>query len=65
MRFLKAAHWTPSGFNAHPWCFINALRETPAWPRVFESLRGLSTGAGFYWPLNLFVTISWSHLANA
>jgi len=36
--FIEAARWAPSGFNAQPWRFLYARRETPAWPPVFDAL---------------------------
>lgn len=38
MTILEAARWAPSSFNAQPWRFIVARRETPDWQRVFDLL---------------------------
>lgn len=36
--FLEAARWAPSAYNAQPWRFVYARRDTPAWVPIFESL---------------------------
>lgn len=38
MSLLEAAHWAPSSYNAQPWRFIYAHRETPEWDRLFALL---------------------------
>ena len=38
MPLLEAARWAPSSFNAQPWRFIYAKRETEAWEGLFELL---------------------------
>ena len=35
---FEAARWAPSCFNAQPWHFLYAHRDTPAWPLFFETL---------------------------
>ena len=32
LRILEAARWAPSSYNAQPWRFVYAHRNTPAWP---------------------------------
>lgn len=44
LSFLKAARWAPSGFNAQPWRFIYARRDTPAWQPLFETLNEFNRG---------------------
>lgn len=38
LRFLEAARWAPSGFNAQPWRFIWGRTGTPAWAPIFDTL---------------------------
>lgn len=38
LRFLEAARWAPSGFNAQPWRFIYGRKGTPAWTPIFDAL---------------------------
>jgi len=38
MSLLEAAHWAPSSYNAQPWRFIYAFRETSEWERLFSLL---------------------------
>lgn len=38
MTLFEAARWAPSSFNAQPWRFVYALRNTPAWPKFMELL---------------------------
>lgn len=35
---FEAARWAPSAYNAQPWRFVYALRESPAWPRFLDLL---------------------------
>jgi nitroreductase len=35
---LEAARWAPSCFNAQPWRFVYALRDTPEWQPMFQLL---------------------------
>ena len=35
---LEAARWAPSAFNAQPWRFLYARRDTPNWPRYLALL---------------------------
>ena len=44
LRFLEAARWAPSGFNAQPWRFIYARTGTPAWAPIFGSLSEYNQG---------------------
>ena len=36
--FFEAARWAPSAFNAQPWRFVFARRDTEAWSPIFEAL---------------------------
>jgi len=38
MSLFEAAKWAPSSFNAQPWRFIFAKRETDHWKGLFELL---------------------------
>ncbi len=38
MTCFDAARWAPSAFNAQPWRFIYAHRDTPDWDRLFGLL---------------------------
>jgi nitroreductase len=38
MTIFEAARWAPSSFNAQPWRFIYAHRDTPGWPTIFDLL---------------------------
>ena len=38
MRLLEAARWAPSSYNAQPWRFLWARRDTPHWDRFFGLL---------------------------
>jgi nitroreductase len=38
MSLLEAAHWAPSSYNAQPWRFIYAFRETPKWNELIKIL---------------------------
>ena len=35
---FEAARWAPSSYNAQPWRFVYAKRETEAWKALFELL---------------------------
>ena len=35
---FEAARWAPSAFNAQPWRFLYARRDTPAWERFLSGL---------------------------
>lgn len=37
-RIFEAARWAPSSFNAQPWRFIYARRDTGAWPTLLGLL---------------------------
>lgn len=38
MRLFEAARWAPSTYNEQEWRFVYGLRDTPAWPALFELL---------------------------
>ena len=38
MSLLEAAHWAPSSYNAQPWRFIYAHRDSPEWEVLFSLL---------------------------
>ncbi|MDR2637762.1 MAG: nitroreductase family protein [Zoogloeaceae bacterium] len=38
-RFFEAARWAPSAYNAQPWRFVYARRDTPHW-EIFLALLG-------------------------
>ena len=38
MTLFEAARWAPSAFNAQPWRFLYAKRDTPQWERFFSLL---------------------------
>lgn len=38
MRLVEAARWAPSAFNAQPWHFVYAYRDTPHWQGLFDLL---------------------------
>ena len=38
MCLLEAARWAPSSYNAQPWRFLWARRDTPHWPKLFGLL---------------------------
>lgn len=44
LRFLEAARWAPSGFNAQPWRFIYGRAGTPAWQPIFDALSAYIQG---------------------
>jgi nitroreductase len=44
LSFLEAARWAPSSFNAQPWRFLYARRDTPAWAPLFETLSESNRG---------------------
>jgi nitroreductase len=35
---IEAARWAPSAFNAQPWRFVHARRDTPEWSPIFGAL---------------------------
>jgi len=41
---LEAARWAPSAYNAQPWRFIYARRDTPAWTPIFDTLIEFNQG---------------------
>ena len=38
LTMLEAARWAPSSYNAQPWRFAYALRDTPHWERFLDLL---------------------------
>ncbi|MFM9997207.1 MAG: nitroreductase family protein [Phycisphaerales bacterium] len=38
MTLFEAARWAPSSFNAQPWRFVYARRDTAPWARLFDLL---------------------------
>lgn len=42
--FFEAARWAPSGYNAQPWRFVFARRDTAAWAPIFETLSAYNQG---------------------
>ncbi len=38
LRLFEAAKWAPSSYNAQPWRFLYAHRDTPAWPKFLGLL---------------------------
>ncbi|MBU6371512.1 MAG: nitroreductase family protein [Alphaproteobacteria bacterium] len=38
LTLLEAARWAPSAYNAQPWRFLYARRDTPAWGPMFSAL---------------------------
>jgi len=38
MTLFEAARWAPSSYNAQPWRFVFALRDTPSWTRFLDLL---------------------------
>ncbi|WP_028311650.1 nitroreductase family protein [Derxia gummosa] len=42
--FIEAARWAPSAYNVQPWRFVYALRDTPEWTPIFESLLEFNQG---------------------
>lgn len=38
LTLIEAARWAPSAYNAQPWRFLYARRDTPAWGPVFRTL---------------------------
>ncbi|MBI1387440.1 MAG: nitroreductase [bacterium] len=38
MTLFEAARWAPSSFNAQPWFFLYAKRDTPQWNTFFDLL---------------------------
>ncbi|WP_445289321.1 nitroreductase family protein [Variovorax atrisoli] len=41
---LEAARWAPSAYNAQPWRFIYAQRDTAAWQPIFDALVEFNRG---------------------
>lgn len=36
LTLFEAGRWAPSSYNGQPWRFIYALRQTPAWDKLFN-----------------------------
>ncbi len=57
MTIFEAARWAPSSFNAQPWRFLFARRDTPPW-ELFLGLLGESNRAWAYRAAALVVIVS-------
>lgn len=44
LTLLEAARWAPSAYNAQPWRFVYARRDSPAWQAIFDSLIEFNQG---------------------
>ncbi|MGC6400284.1 nitroreductase family protein [Sphingomonas sp. FW199] len=44
MTLFEAARWAPSAYNGQPWRFIYALRDTPAWSLLLDTLIPFNQG---------------------
>ncbi|AVS68094.1 nitroreductase family protein [Paracidovorax avenae] len=44
LALLEAARWAPSAYNAQPWRFIYARRDTPSWDPIFQALEPFNQG---------------------
>lgn len=44
LSLLEAARWAPSAYNAQPWRFIYAQRDTASWQPIFDSLVDFNQG---------------------
>lgn len=44
LSLLEAARWAPSAYNAQPWRFIYARRETASWQPLFDTLVEFNQG---------------------
>jgi nitroreductase len=44
LSLLEAARWAPSAYNAQPWRFIYARRETASWQPIFDALVEFNQG---------------------
>jgi len=53
MTLFEAARWAPSSYNAQPWYFIYAHRETPAWATLFNLMVEFNQG----WTKNAAVLV--------
>ena len=51
LRVLEAARWAPSSYNAQPWRFLYARRDTLAWPKFL----GLLAESNRLWARNASV----------
>lgn len=57
LTMLEAGRWAASSYNSQPWCFVYALRDTPAWPKLLSLLVDFNQG----WAKNaaaLFIVVS-------
>lgn len=37
-QLFEAARWAPSSYNAQPWVFVYAKRDTPHWTALFDTM---------------------------
>jgi len=44
MTLLEAARWAPSAYNMQPWRFVYALRDTPQWDTLINTLIPFNQG---------------------
>ncbi|MGJ7498015.1 nitroreductase family protein [Variovorax sp. RT4R15] len=44
LSMLEAARWAPSAYNAQPWRFIYARRDTASWQPIFDTLVEFNQG---------------------
>jgi nitroreductase len=44
MALFDAARWAPSSYNAQPWRFLYARRNTPSWPLFFNLMIEFNQG---------------------
>jgi nitroreductase len=44
MSLFEASRWAPSSYNAQPWHFIYAQRDTPAWNTLFDLMVPFNQG---------------------
>ncbi|MBU3649256.1 MAG: nitroreductase family protein [Limnohabitans sp.] len=42
LSILEAARWAPSAYNAQPWRFVYAHRDTPEWAPLFNALNPMN-----------------------
>lgn len=44
LSMLEAARWAPSAYNAQPWRFVYARRDTASWQPIFDTLVEFNQG---------------------
>ncbi|WP_085314966.1 nitroreductase family protein [Derxia lacustris] len=44
LSLIEAARWAPSAYNAQPWRFVYALRDTPEWAPILDGLVEFNQG---------------------